>query len=102
MYGDEVLKYRDFLDVSYPMENGIIQNWDDMELLWQHTFQERLGVRTEEHKILLTEPPLNPKRNREKMLEMMFDKFAFQGAYISVQAVLTLYAQGKRSTSQTG
>lgn len=96
MYGDEVLQYRAYLDVSHPMENGVIQNWDDMELLWEHTFRERLGVNPQEHKILLTEPPLNPKKNRERMVEMMFEHFGFQGVYVGVQAVLTLYAQGKR------
>lgn len=94
MFGDEVLQLRSYLDISHPMENGIIQNWDDMELLWQHTFDDCLGVKPDEHKILLTEPPLNPKKNREKMLEIMFEKFAFQGAHVGVQAVLTLYAQG--------
>lgn len=97
MYGDEVLQYRAYLDVSHPMENGVIQNWDDMELLWEHTFRERLGVNPQEHKILLTEPPLNPKKNRERMVEMMFERFSFQGVYVGVQAVLTLYAQGKEA-----
>lgn len=43
--------------------------------------------------ILLTEPPMNPTKNREKMIEVMFEKYGFAGAYIAVQAVLTLYAQ---------
>ena len=44
--------------------------------------------------MLLTEPPLNPKRNREMMIQKMFEKYEFDGVYIAVQAVLTLYAQG--------
>ena len=46
-------------------------------------------------KILLTEPPQNPKKNRERMAEVMFEKYGFAGAYFAIQAVLTLYAQGK-------
>lgn len=95
MYGEDVLKYRAYLDVSHPMENGVIQNWDDMELLWEHTFKNCLNINPAEHKILLTEPPLNPKRNRERMVATMFEKFGFEGVYVGVQAVLTLYAQGK-------
>lgn len=97
MFGDDVLKYRAHLDVSHPMENGIIQNWDDMELLWQHTFTDCLNITPNEHKILLTEPPLNPKKNRERMVATMFENFGFQGVYVGVQAVLTLYAQGLQS-----
>lgn len=97
MYGDDVLKYRSYLEISHPMENGIIQNWDDMELLWEHTFKERLNIEPSEHKILLTEPPLNPKKNRERMVATMFDKFGFEAVWVGVQAVLTLYAQGLQS-----
>jgi actin-related protein 2 len=42
----------------------------------------------------LTEPPLNPAANREKMIETMFETYGFQGVYVAIQAVLTLYAQG--------
>lgn len=94
MFGDDALNYRSHLQISHPMDNGIIQNWDDMELLWEYTFQDRLGINPQDHKILLTEPPLNPKRNREQMVATMFDKFGFQAVYVGVQAVLTLYSQG--------
>lgn len=48
-------------------------------------------------KILLTEPPMNPTKNREKITEVMFEKYQFHGIYVAIQAVLTLYAQGKTS-----
>lgn len=47
--------------------------------------------------ILLTEPPMNPTKNREKITEVMFEKYQFHGIYVAIQAVLTLYAQGKTS-----
>lgn len=93
--GADVAKLRQMLEVTYPMENGIVRNWDDMELLWEHTFSEEiLNVDPTNAKILLTEAPMNPKRNREKLIQTMFEKYGFQGAYVAIQAVLTLYAQG--------
>jgi len=93
--GQRVSDLRQLLDVSYPMENGIIRNWDDMELLWNHTFGEGiLNIDPRNSKILLTEAPMNPKKNREKLIETMFEKYGVQGAYVAIQAVLTLYAQG--------
>lgn len=95
MVGDEAAENRSFLQMSHPMEHGIIKNWEDMENLWDYTFNNKLQVDTHGRKILLTEPPMNPKANREKMAEVMFEKYGFGGVYVAIQAVLTLYAQGE-------
>ena len=50
-------------------------------------------IRPNEHKILLTEPPQNPVKNREKIIEKMFETYQFAAANVSIQAMLTLYAQ---------
>jgi actin-related protein 2 len=94
MVGEEASQNRSILQMSYPMNNGIVQNWDDMKHVWNYTFYEKLKIDPKECKILLTEPPMNPKSNREKMLETMFETYQFNGVYVAIQAVLTLYAQG--------
>ncbi|KAK8781596.1 actin-related protein 2 [Amblyomma americanum] len=95
MVGDEASKLRSMLEVEYPMENGIVRNWDDMCLVWDYTFgEQKLAIDPRECKVLLTEPPMNPLKNRERMIEVMFEKYQFDSAYIAIQAVLTLYAQG--------
>lgn len=94
MVGDEVTAARDMLETSYPITNGIVQNWDDMTHLYNYTFNQRLKIDPREHKIMLTEAANNPKKNRKMLVEAMFEKFNFAGVQVSVQAVLTLYAQG--------
>ncbi|OMJ10886.1 Actin-related protein 2-A [Smittium culicis] len=92
--GVEAAALRSVLSMSYPLENGVIKNWEDMKHVWDYTFYEKLKIDPRESKILLTEAPLNPKQNREKMVETMFEQYGFQGVYVAIQAVLTLYAQG--------
>jgi len=94
MIGDDVTAARDMLQTSYPIENGIVQNWPDMIHLYNYTFGERLKIDPTEHKIMLTEAANNPKQNRKKLVETMFETFNFQGVQCSIQAVLTLYAEG--------
>lgn len=97
MCGDEASAVRTALQVSYPMENGIIRNWEDMGHLWDYAFYERMKIDPSGRNILLTEPPLNPLANRERMVDTMFEKYGFNGVYVAIQAVLALYAQGLSS-----
>ncbi|KAE8689412.1 Actin-related protein 2 [Hibiscus syriacus] len=92
--GEACADLRHQLDISYPVTNGIVQNWDDMYHVWDHAFYNELKINPSECKILLTDPPLNPSKNREQMVETMFEKYNFSGVFIQIQAVLTLYAQG--------
>jgi len=94
MVGDEAQKLRMMLQITYPLDNGIIRNWDDMQYVWDYSFHEKLKVTPSDCKIMLTEAPMNPQANRKKMIEVMFEKYGFKSCYIAIQAVLTLYAQG--------
>ena len=94
-FGADAEAKRGVLKLNYPIEHGVVNNWDDMEKIWGHVFTNELRVAPEEHNVMLTEAPMNPKENREKMAQIMFETFNVPGLYIAIQAVLSLYSAGK-------
>ena len=93
--GDAALVRRGVLSIRYPIEHGIVTNWDDMEKIWHHTFYNELRVDPDQHPVMLTEAPLNPKANRERMTQLMFETFGVPAMYVSIQAILSLYSAGR-------
>ena len=93
--GQDAEEKRAVLLLNYPIEHGVINNWDDMEKIWGHVFTNELRIDPVEHNIMITEAPLNPKENREKMAQIMFETFNVPKFYIAIQAVLSLYSFGK-------
>ncbi|KAF8926964.1 Actin-2, partial [Dissophora ornata] len=93
--GKKAQELRGLLKIKYPIEHGIVQDWDDMEKIWQHIYSDELKTMSEEHPVLLTEAPLNPMRNREMAAQIFFETFNVPALFTSIQAVLSLYSSGR-------
>ncbi|ODQ79876.1 hypothetical protein BABINDRAFT_62246 [Babjeviella inositovora NRRL Y-12698] len=93
--GNQAQENRGLLKLSYPLEHGMVTNWDDIERLWSYVFRHDLNTATEDHPVLLTEAPLNPKLHRDRCAQIFFETFNTPALYVSIQAVLALYASGR-------
>ena len=93
--GSEAEKKFGILDISYPIQGGVVVNWDEMERIWANTFYTELKIAPEEHNLLLTESPFTSRKDKEKTLEMMFETFNCASTYIVAQSVLAAYSVGK-------
>ena len=86
---------REILAMKCPIEHGVVTNWADMEKIWGFMYDHQLRVEPAEQGILITEPPLNPKSNREKMAQVLFESFEVPHMYVAIPAVLALYSCGR-------
>ncbi|KAJ1723736.1 centractin- actin- protein of the dynactin complex [Coemansia erecta] len=93
--GRQAEELRGLLKVRYPVEHGVVTDWEDMEKIWSYIYNDELRTLSEEHPVLLTEAPLNPLSNREQAAQIFFETFNVPAFYTSIQAVLSLYASGR-------
>ncbi|KAE8138747.1 actin family [Aspergillus pseudotamarii] len=84
-------------DVSRPYQRGVVTNWDDMEKIYHNIFYKELRVAPEEHPIVMSEAIVNPRQNREKMTQMLFETFNSPAIYLASQPLLSLYATARQT-----
>ncbi|EGW01928.1 actin-85C-like isoform X2 [Cricetulus griseus] len=95
--GDEVQNNLERLNLDYPITQGTITNWDNMEKIWHHTFYNVLHIAPEQHPVMITEPPLNSKHVKSRTTQILFETFNVPAMYMANQGVLSMYASGRTS-----
>lgn len=83
------------LSTQVVMTRGVVTDWDALEMLWHHIFYIDLCVCPEELPVLITDAPLSPTTNREKMAELLFENFEVPAMFISHQSLLSVYSYGR-------
>jgi actin-like protein 6A len=93
--GINQLGRRDGMEMEPAMKHGLVHNWDALEKLWDHALCERLGMRSREHPVLLTEPAFNTKEIREKYTEIFFEKYDVPAFFVAKDPVCSCFANGR-------
>lgn len=96
--GRKLDEHRGAFLLEYPMDKGYVTDggWDAMERLWEHVYaKNNLNAPIDEHPVLLTEAPLNPRTNRDKTAEIFFETFRAPAMFFTPPSVLSLYASGR-------
>ena len=93
--GDEACARAFSSILKYPIEHGVVQNWDDMEKILNYNFYNELKIDPSEHPVLISEASLNPKANREKMIQLMFETFSIPSFCFAKQGILSLFSSGR-------
>jgi len=85
----------DGFNMLCPIQNGMITDWDAMEKLWDHMFHSGLEAAPSQHAVVMTEPPLIPKQQREQIVRILFDSFHVPALFLQSQAALSLSATSR-------
>ncbi|GFO03762.1 actin, muscle [Plakobranchus ocellatus] len=93
--GDEAQDKRELLTLRYPIEHGIIVKWEDMEKIWNHMFFSELKISPEQHPILISDPPFNPKGHKEKFVQVMFENYQVPAFFLAFEPMLCLLSTGR-------
>lgn len=81
--------------LSHPVREGEIRDWDDFEAILRDVLVDKLGVKTEDRNVLLIASPSLDPQAKEKMTQIMFEKFKVAGLFVANSGVLSLYAAGR-------
>ena len=93
--GEEALKNRGILSLSYPMQKGFIQDWDDIQKVWEYCYTSQLKIEPTERPVLATCPPHEQKSIKEKTAQIFFEGLNVPGFYCFQDSLLALYGSGK-------
>lgn len=86
---------REQVEIESPLKNGMIDNWDMFETIIDHTFENYLKSDIDQHPILMSEPALNERAKREKLAEVMFEKYNIPAFFVCKSPVLSAFASGR-------
>merc|ERR1719186_1068691 len=81
-------KLRGILDISHPIRQGSVQNWDDLEVLWSHILETELKTEGGAQPIIMTQPPLASQQEEDTMAEILVEKLGGAQPVIMTQPPL--------------
>jgi len=90
--GDEAMSKKGILKLEYPIENGVINNWDSVTSILSHLYFNELRTAPEDYPVLITDPEKDPKVNKEKIAQILFEKFKVPAIFLVNPGILSLYA----------
>ncbi|XP_078592231.1 actin-like isoform X1 [Branchiostoma floridae x Branchiostoma japonicum] len=93
--GDEAIASQGRLTFDFPMQDGSVKNWRDLEAVWDHVTRSEMGETLGDRPVIVTETTAMPRQQRERHLQVLFETFDVPAVFLVQQAAMALHAQGK-------
>ncbi|KAJ2997928.1 hypothetical protein HDV02_005023 [Globomyces sp. JEL0801] len=93
---NQIYKSRQNMEIISPFDHdGLVNNWEAFENLWDYTYSDVLRVESKDHPLMFANRSWDTKANREKLCELAFEKYDTPGFYLGRSAVLSAFAAGR-------
>ena len=92
--GEDCNPYLGILKLRYPIKHGAFEDEKDISLVFNHIFS-KLKLKEDDLSrcpLLITEPLLNQKKNREMISTLLFEKYNIPSLIFAYQPSLSLFA----------
>lgn len=86
---------RSSMEIQSYMKDGMIDNWDLFEKVLDYAYKRVIMSESELHPVLFSEASWNTRHNREKLTELMFEKYNVPAFFLVKNAVLAAFANGR-------
>ena len=93
--GGAAQKLRGILDISHPIRQGSVQNWDDLEVLWSYILETELKTEGGAQPVIMTQPPLASQQEEDTMAEILVEKLGVPAFFLADKSVMSLYGGGQ-------
>jgi len=93
--GSAAQSLRGILTMSHPIRQGTVQNWDDLEAVWTHIFDNELKTESGAQPMIMTQPPLATQEDEDTMAEILVEKLNVPAFFIANKSVMSLYGGGQ-------
>ncbi|KAF5399034.1 BRG1/brm-associated factor 53A [Paragonimus heterotremus] len=95
--GQNIFVPRSGMELQPFLKDGLVDDWDAFEDVVQYILQYLTPQESSHHPILFSEPAWNTKNHREKIAEVLFEKFKIPAFYVAKNAALTCFANGRHT-----
>ncbi|MHA1147929.1 MAG: actin family protein [Promethearchaeota archaeon] len=99
LVGDKAYDYKDevgYYKINYPMDRRIIEDFNNMEKIWNYIFDKVLKIDPRKHPFLITNATLSPRYINEKIAEIFFKDFNAPFLAVINPEPLALFAANRR------
>ncbi|XP_017477415.1 PREDICTED: actin-like protein 6A [Rhagoletis zephyria] len=83
------------MDLTTFLRDGMIEDWDLFEKMTDYIYKKQLNLDSTLQPVLFSEASWNARSKREKLCELMFEKYGIPAFFLCKNAVLAAFANGR-------